>query len=489
MAGQAKTLDNLREYYDMQKTLQDRYLPTYQKIYELNKLTRDVNNAIDNTTNIAGKQRLLELQEDILKRQKEGVEVTEYEIGFLQRRLELEQARIAMEEAQNAKSMVRMTRDSEGNWSYTYTADSDKADAARQNYEDKLYELKKYNQESLQSFQDALMQATEDYKEKIADLNLTDEERAQKIKEFQEDWVAHNKDMFQMAIDDAHWIIGEYNGGLDDLIDKFDETILAHETGFTDLEEYMNTFTEASNTMINSVTGAYQQWQINNDLILEAAGTSVDDFKDKVLEDMKDIEESIVGDEEGNGGAVNAAKTLEEEMKSVFDNILKNLKNWFSGEGGYSRQIDNIANKNTALYNSIQQLITQYNALTDAANRYARASSTSGSQGSGRVSTDGGNNGGNNDNTTTTGTWTETKRTRSKRSGDLDYHNVIITYTNSSTGQTKTETQKEAHTWVDGGTGKVCTLCGAMKAYSFDENTGKWRWFPTNFDTGGYTGA
>ena len=115
MAGQAKTLDNLHEYYDMQKTLQDRYLPTYQKIYELNKLTRDVNNAIDNTTNIKGKERLLQLQEDILKRQKDGVEVTEYEIGFLQRRLELEQARIAMEEAQNAKSMVRMTRDSEGN--------------------------------------------------------------------------------------------------------------------------------------------------------------------------------------------------------------------------------------------------------------------------------------------------------------------------------------------------------------------------------------
>jgi uncharacterized phage infection (PIP) family protein YhgE len=204
MAGQAKTLDNLKEYYDMQKTLNDRYLPTYQKIYELNKLTRDVNNAIDNTTNIKGKERLLQLQEDILKRQKDGVQVTEYEIGFLQRRLELEQARIAMEEAQNAKSMVRMTRDSEGNWSYTYTADGDKADQAKQTYEDKLYELKKYNQESMQSFQDALLQAVDEYKNKIADLNLTDEERAQKIKEFTDDWVAHNKDMFQMTIDDAH---------------------------------------------------------------------------------------------------------------------------------------------------------------------------------------------------------------------------------------------------------------------------------------------
>lgn len=145
----------------------------------------------------------------------------------------------------------------------------------------------------------------------------------------------------------------------------------------------MNTFTEASNTMMTSVTGAYQQWQINNDLILEAAGTSVDDFKDKVLEDMKDIEEAMVGDEKGNGGAVNATKTLEEEMKSVFDDILKNLKNWFSGEGGYSSQIDSIAEKNKILYSSIQSLITQYNNLTKAATDYANTPQGSGVQGGG----------------------------------------------------------------------------------------------------------
>lgn len=327
MAGQAKNLDNLREYYDMQKTLNDKYLPTYQKIYELNKLTRDVNNAIDNTTNIAGKERLLELQEDILKRQKDGVQVTEYEIGFLQRRLELEQARIAMEEAQNAKSMVRMTRDSEGNWSYTYTADSDKAEAARQNYEDKLYELKKYNQESLESFEEALLKAVEDYKNKIADLNLTDEERAEKIKEFAEDWVRHNADMLQMAIDDADWIVTTYDDGLDTLINKFNETVLAHETGFDDLEGYMNTFESSSNTMVTNVTGAFSQWQIDQDSIFKAAGTTVDDFKDKLVEDMQKAEEAMVGTgEEGdNGGALGAAKKLADEMKTVFDDILKNL--------------------------------------------------------------------------------------------------------------------------------------------------------------------
>jgi hypothetical protein len=40
-------------------------------------------------------------------------------------------ALIALEEAQNAKSQVRMQRDSEGNWSYVYTADEAKVDNAQ----------------------------------------------------------------------------------------------------------------------------------------------------------------------------------------------------------------------------------------------------------------------------------------------------------------------------------------------------------------------
>jgi len=471
MAGQAKNLDNLREYYDMQKTLNDKYLPTYQKIYELNKLTRDVNNAIDNTTNIAGKERLLELQEDILKRQKDGVQVTEYEIGFLQRRLELEQARIAMEEAQNAKSMVRMTRDSEGNWSYTYTADSDKAEAARQNYEDKLYELKKYNQESLESFEEALLKAVEDYKNKIADLNLTDEERAEKIKEFAEDWVRHNSDMLQMAIDDADWIVTTYDDGLDTLINKFNETVLAHETGFDDLEGYMNTFESSSNTMVTNVTGAFSQWQIDQDRIFKAAGTTVDDFKNKLVEDMQKAEEAMVGTgEEGDdGGALGAAKKLADEMKTVFDDILKNLNDWFSGENGYSSKIDAITNKNREIYSSIQGLLEAYANLTRSAREYASTPTPSGPSGGQYIST--GGTGGD------TGDGDKGKNQGSAYTGPTGwrYDEKEHWYIDKN-GK---ESQRGAHqgTHIPGAPSgvKKCKICGASYSLSFD--------------TGGYTGS
>jgi hypothetical protein len=57
--------------------------------------------------------------------------MTQYEVDELRAKYELRLAEIALEEAQNAKSQVRMARDSEGNWSYVYTADQGAIDQAQ----------------------------------------------------------------------------------------------------------------------------------------------------------------------------------------------------------------------------------------------------------------------------------------------------------------------------------------------------------------------
>jgi hypothetical protein len=70
----------------------------------------------------------------------DGVELTEHDVEELRKRYELKLAEAALEEAQDAKRTVRMSRDNEGNWSYVYTADENDVAAAEQSYEDKLYE-------------------------------------------------------------------------------------------------------------------------------------------------------------------------------------------------------------------------------------------------------------------------------------------------------------------------------------------------------------
>jgi hypothetical protein len=49
--------------------------------------------------------------------------LSNYELEIQQAKYDLALAQIALEEAQNAKSTVRLQRDAEGNFGYVYTAD------------------------------------------------------------------------------------------------------------------------------------------------------------------------------------------------------------------------------------------------------------------------------------------------------------------------------------------------------------------------------
>ena len=51
-------------------------------------------------------------------------DVTQYELDMAAAKYDVTLKTIALEEAQNAKSKVRLVRDSSGNMSYQYTADS-----------------------------------------------------------------------------------------------------------------------------------------------------------------------------------------------------------------------------------------------------------------------------------------------------------------------------------------------------------------------------
>ena len=58
---------------------------------------------------------------EIAEYEKDGVEMSQYDLEYMQKKYDLRLAEIALEEAQNAKSQVRLTRDASGNYSYLYS--------------------------------------------------------------------------------------------------------------------------------------------------------------------------------------------------------------------------------------------------------------------------------------------------------------------------------------------------------------------------------
>ena len=186
MAGAAGSLSYLQESYEYFQEEQDRYVSTAKELYEVSKLNRDIEGSIGETASKAGKEALKALQEKINK-QSELNELTEYDIEMNQLQYQLLLARIKLEEAQNAKDVVRLTRDDNGNYAYQYTADQDKIDEAAQNFEDVLQQINDSTVQRTTEIEQQLLNTMTNYKEKFqeiaTDYALTEEERQMKLKD------------------------------------------------------------------------------------------------------------------------------------------------------------------------------------------------------------------------------------------------------------------------------------------------------------------
>ena len=158
LAGTADSVEELSEDYAYYQEVQERYVSTAKELHEVSKLNRDIEKSINETASQTNKNLLKQLQERI-KAQSKMNELTQYDLDMNQKQYELLLAKIALEEAQNAKDTVRLVRDANGNYAYQYTADQGKIDEAEQKYEDALYAIHQLSAERIKEMEQEMIDA------------------------------------------------------------------------------------------------------------------------------------------------------------------------------------------------------------------------------------------------------------------------------------------------------------------------------------------
>ena len=161
--------DRLMDNFDKLNTRQEEYLTKTNQIYETNKLMRTASKALDETDNKVAKQKLKNFINET-KSLQENTQLSQYELEIQQAKYDLLLAEIALEEAQNAKSTVRLSRDSEGNFGYVYTADQDKVSDAQQAVEDAENKLYNISLEGQQDYTEKYLQAQQEMYNELAEL-------------------------------------------------------------------------------------------------------------------------------------------------------------------------------------------------------------------------------------------------------------------------------------------------------------------------------
>ena len=366
----------LKDSLEYAKTAADRFVPQYKEIYELSKLNRDIMKSIDNTSNIKNKQALRDLQKEINELEEHSGEISQYDLDNARRRYELELARLQLEEARDAKSTVRLSKDSEGNWSYVYTANQDEVEKAEQNYEDKLYAMQQANSEYINSLSDQILALEEQYAEKLAEIRLdntmSEEERNAAIERlnayfaeqmeyltnegqkavdnnarlFEEEWTAYHNwtDAFgndvQARINNQH-----------DFMTQFGDTILGTYTGYGNFDELNAVMVQIAEEASVKMEEAYGALQAQVATAMEAAGIDVAHFG-KVVHDT--VNDQIVPSAQA---AEDAVVEMGKAAVDEFNNLADGVSTW---QIRYTTEMQKIIQKNEQLAASVNNLAAVY---------------------------------------------------------------------------------------------------------------------------------
>lgn len=366
----------LKDSLEYAKTAADRFVPQYKEIYELSKLNRDIMKSIDNTSNIKNKQALRDLQKEINELEQHSGEISQYDLDNARRRYELELARLQLEEARDAKSTVRLSKDSEGNWSYVYTANQDEVEKAEQNYEDKLYAMQQANNEYINSLSDQILELEEQYAEKLAEIRLdntmSEEERNAAIERlnayfaeqmeyltnegqkavdnnarlFEEEWTAYHNwtDAFgndvQTRIDNQH-----------DFITQFGDTILGTYTGYGNFDELNAAMVQIAEEASVKMEEAYGALQAQVATAMEAAGIDVAHFGEVVHDTVND--QIVPSAQAAKDAVVEMGKAAVDE----FNNLADGVSTW---QIKYTTEMQKIIQKNEQLAASVNNLAAVY---------------------------------------------------------------------------------------------------------------------------------
>lgn len=354
--GLLNDIDYAVDRYDDLADLNDLYLSNSKKIYELNKLNRTILQDISKTDNVAVKSKLKDVLEKVNALQNSNAQMSEYELKTLQAKYDLRLAEIALEEAQEAKSQVRLVRDNEGNWGYMYTADAEEVSKAEQNVEDKMQALQDIQEETLRDMGKKILQVQREYFDAFTEIytntSLTLEEKNNRIKELQENTM---KKLMQYT--------DQYDKALDQSGINFKDTVLGTMyPEYENLQKFNKDFANSADTTFAMIQDQYKTTTEYYQELAKAMGIT----DENVLNDLELMKKAIA---EAMSAAQKNMQTAIKDSQENFNATTQNMDNLINTIKEMGEALRDWVKEMTKLAIAFNSNADYYSLMIDALNR------------------------------------------------------------------------------------------------------------------------
>lgn len=327
--GLLNDIDYAVDRYGDLADLNDLYLSNSKKIYELNKLNRTILQDISKTDNVAAKIKLKDVLEEVNALQNSNAQMSEYELKTLQAKYDLRLAEIALEEAQEAKSQVRLVRDNEGNWGYMYTADAEEVSKAEQDVEDKMQALQDIQEETMRDTGEKILSIQQEYYDALSDIytdaSLTQEERNKREEALRESTMKklsyytdqYDKALKQSGMNFKDTILGtmypEY-----ETLQKFNDNFASSaDTTFTMIQDQYKTTTEYYQELAKAMG-------ITDEKVLNDLGSMKTAIAKAMIAAQESMQTAITNSQEKFNATTQSMNDLADTIKEMG----KSLRDW-----------------------------------------------------------------------------------------------------------------------------------------------------------------
>ena len=164
----------------------DRYLDPLERATGLMDLQSKYRDAIRGTNDPKLQQKLADLEEKQLNALAEKEHLREIDLRISEQQLAVMQAQMALEDAQQAKTKLRLRRDSQGNYTYQYVADEENIEEKTQEYAKALADYRELVKESLHDDLQDLSDYTQEFYDKMQEAQMAYGDDTQALMEEQE---------------------------------------------------------------------------------------------------------------------------------------------------------------------------------------------------------------------------------------------------------------------------------------------------------------
>ena len=392
--------DQLQAKYNRTKDEDNRFLDGVNRFVETQDLNNKVQESIAKASTDYAKSTLKALQDEFAERQA-NADLSEYDLKIMEAKYNMTLKQIALEEAQNAKSKVRLVRGANGNYNYLFTADEADINNKQQEYLKAMQDYYNIAKDQTENTTGEIVSLWQEMSEEIRkiyeDDTLNAEQRQNAINEIQAYYQKKYADLAKMQTDAAKDMKDAGNSALTEQQkaaskygDDTSETAQNFQKNFQRILEEMGgnandfnsaysdqlinlvaiegSFTETTAEMFAKLNEALTKYKGNIGNISNEIGVSYDQLSDKV------------------DRLTQANEELQNKATSAIDEIwnkISELQDVTEAQAAWTKEVYNTIAAIQKLASETATAVQKYNEAVSNINKLGATGSWSGGSGSG----------------------------------------------------------------------------------------------------------